>query len=107
MFIQLALIGVGLAMDAFSVSISNGIIYTNERKKHTFASLMFGLFQGIMPMIGYFVGSIFKEQIESIDHYVALILLGLIGGKMILDSFKCEEECVQNFSYKTISKFTS
>ncbi len=95
------IIGVGLAMDAFSVSISNGIIYSGEKEKHIFASAMFGLFQGIMPAIGFLAGCLVKEYIETIDHWVALILLLTIGGKMIADSFSQEEEC-KVFTYKTI-----
>lgn len=83
--IELFLIAVGLSMDAFAVSISNGTVIRN-RKKAVFAALMFGLFQGGMPVIGYFLGSAFAEFISRYAPVIALGVLGFIGGKMIVES---------------------
>ncbi len=80
----------GLSMDAFAVSTSNAMTYKNITKKTALVtSLMFGFFQGLMPLIGFFVGSLFSKYIESVDHWIALLVLGFIGGKMIFDAI-CE-----------------
>lgn len=83
----LILLALGLAMDATAVSVSNGISYQNVRAKAalTYAAL-FGLFQAGMPAIGYLAGRSFSDLISSLDHWIALILLGFIGGKMIWES---------------------
>ncbi len=83
--IELFLIAVGLSMDAFAVSISNGTVIRN-RKKAVFAALMFGVFQAGMPVIGYFLGSAFAEIISRYAPIIALGVLGFIGGKMIVES---------------------
>ena len=91
-------LGVGLAMDAFAVSMSNGL---NDQKmkvnKIILIAGMFALFQGVMPLIGYFVGHVFLQYIEKFIPWIALLLLGFLGGKMIIDGIKCrkekEEEC--------------
>ena len=90
--ISILLIGIGLAMDAFSVSVSEGIIL----KKPTLGqsakiALFFGIFQFIMPCIGYLLGSAFADYITAFDHYIAFVLLGFIGGKMIYEAI-CEKE---------------
>lgn len=84
-FVELFLIAVGLSMDAFAVSIGNGTVI-KDRKKAAFAALMFGVFQGVMPLIGYFLGSAFAEFITSYAPIIALVVLGIIGGKMIVES---------------------
>lgn len=84
---ELFIIAVGLSMDAFAVAASKGISMKKVSFKNaSIVGLYFGLFQAGMPLIGYFLGINFKNQIESIDHWVAFILLGLIGLKMIKDS---------------------
>lgn len=83
--IELFLIAVGLSMDAFAVSISNGTVIRN-RKKAVFAAVMFGVFQAGMPLIGYFLGSAFAEFITRYAPIIALGVLGFIGGKMIVES---------------------
>ncbi len=94
--IELLLIAVGLSMDAFAVSVTNGLCYKNVKLKWTFAmGLCFGLFQGAMPTIGYFLGSTFADYISALDHYIALILLCFIGGKMLYDVVKSKEEDIQ------------
>lgn len=91
--IELLLIAIGLSMDAFAVSVTNGLCYKNVKFKWTLGmGLCFGLFQGAMPTIGYFLGSTFADYISALDHYIALILLCFIGGKMIYDSIKSSNE---------------
>ncbi len=79
----------GLSMDAFAVSTSNAMTYKNlSRKKALFTSFMFGLFQGLMPLLGFLVGSLFSVYIEKFDHWIAFLVLGFIGGKMIFDAIR-------------------
>ena len=93
--VTLVMLAVGLAMDAFAVSITDGLCYENfHRKEALITSGAFGLFQGIMPLIGYFAGSVFAGYMAAVDHWIALILLGFIGGKMLWDALKKEEEIV-------------
>ena len=74
-------IALGLSMDAFAVSISNGMCYQNFGRRQAVAcSFAFGLFQMLMPIAGYFAGRSFSDIIQSADHWVALILLAAIGG---------------------------
>lgn len=85
----LLLLAVGLSMDAFAVSITNGLCIKNVSKAQGIkVGLAFGLAQGIMPVIGFVAGQTFRGAISSIDHWVALILLGAIGGKMIVEAVK-------------------
>lgn len=92
---ELLLIAVGLSMDAFAVSVTNGMCKKNVRIGWTLGiGLCFGLFQGAMPAIGYALGQTFTSYVERFDHIIALVLLGLIGGKMLLDALKNgQEEC--------------
>ncbi|MGN0612887.1 MAG: manganese efflux pump MntP family protein [Porcipelethomonas sp.] len=96
--VELILIGIGLSMDAFAVSVTNGLCCNNIRKSTAAATgLCFGGFQGLMPLIGYFLGIGFAKYISAFDHIIALVLLGFIGGQMIWESFKKdEEECHGN-----------
>lgn len=76
-------------MDAFAVSISNGICYYRAGAKEAFkTALVFGGFQALMPIIGYFAGLSLKNFVESIDHWIALLLLGFIGINMIIEGVK-------------------
>lgn len=80
---------VALAMDAFAVSVSNGICVKDFKPIHGVKTgIYFGLFQFIMPLIGWLLGTSFSSAISSVDHWIAFILLGFIGGKMIWDAFK-------------------
>ena len=89
--IEIALIGIGLAMDAFAVSICKGLSMKKINWKNTIIiALYFGLFQAIMPIIGYFLGATLNNIAESIDHWVAFILLSAIGVNMIKNSFDDE-----------------
>ena len=84
---ELLLIALGLSMDAAAVAMSNGMCYHSVGVKEAGrVAGAFGIFQGIMPMIGYFACSFFEREITSLDHWVALILLGFIGGRMVWES---------------------
>ncbi len=88
-FITLSFITLGLAMDAFAVSITNGICYKEAGvREAVVTATTFGVFQAIMPLLGYYAGMTVKEIIESIDHWVALILLVFIGVTMIVGAIK-------------------
>ena len=85
-YLELALIGVGLSMDAFAVSVCKGLSMRKVDKKYMFVlAVFFGGFQALMPALGWLLGSQFQSYITAIDHWIAFILLVLIGGKMILD----------------------
>ena len=96
--ITLFLTSFGLSMDACAVSISNGMCYGNIHKKQIIlTAFSFGFFQALMPVLGFFAGSLFSDAIESIDHWIALLLLSIIGGKMISEAVKelrCPEACL-------------
>ena len=97
MFFELLLIAFGLGMDSFSVSICKGLAMKQiEIKKVIKIALVFGLFQGIMPKIGLFLGKTFSSLIINIDHWIAFILLGVIGINMIKEAFSDEEENVDD-----------
>jgi putative Mn2+ efflux pump MntP len=88
-FITITIIAVGLAMDAFAVSIVSGSTYKQLRIKHAFRiALFFGGFQAFMPLIGALAGLTVKQRIEAYDHWVAFALLAAVGGKMIYESFQ-------------------
>ena len=91
--LEIVLIGIGLAMDAFAVSICKGLSMSKlDWKKAFIIALYFGGFQALMPIIGYFLGINFSDLVTSIDHWIAFILLSIIGGNMIKESFDDEEE---------------
>ena len=93
LFIEILLIGVGLSMDAFAVSICKGLGMTKVNRKQALTiGLYFGGFQALMPFIGYMLGIRFEKYIASIDHWIAFILLGFIGGKMVYDSVKEKDD---------------
>lgn len=86
-FLTVSLIAVGLAMDAFAVSVAHGTgIRVTKLSIGVKLAFTFGFFQGLMPVIGYFAGLSFRDLISSFDHWVAFGLLVLIGGKMIYES---------------------
>ena len=86
-FVELLLIGIGLAMDAFAVSVCKGLAMSKVRKKEAvIIALFFGGFQAFMPFLGWLLGTRFQSYIEVIDHWVVFILLGIIGGKMIFEA---------------------
>lgn len=90
---EIILISIGLAMDAFAVSICKGLSMKKMNwKKAFYIALYFGIFQCFMPIIGYILGSAFKNIVENIDHWIAFILLTFIGGNMIKESTDDEIE---------------
>lgn len=99
-------LGIGLAMDACAVSMANGLNEPKMKLKKVFLiGLMFGLFQGIMPLTGYLVGSSFLTKIEWIIPWLALILLAFIGGKMLIEGIKNkddEHEEVKALTFKVL-----
>lgn len=90
---ELLLIAVGLSMDAFAVSICHGLSMTKASlKKALVIGLYFGIFQALMPLIGYLIGAQFADLIEDYDHWVSFVLLTLIGVKMIAESLEKENQ---------------
>lgn len=91
--VELLILAVGLSMDAFAVAVCKGLSIKKISAKHpVIVGLYFGFFQAAMPMIGYFLGKQFSDKINAIDHWVAFILLGIIGGNMIKGAIKEKEE---------------
>ena len=90
---EIIAIGLGLAMDAFAVSICKGLSMKKFNwKKAIIIASYFGIFQALMPVLGYFLGSTFSSFVQSVDHWIAFILLAIIGANMIKDSMDDEEE---------------
>lgn len=90
---SIVFIAVGLSMDAFAVSVTNGIIIKDLKISHALkVGLYFGAFQAMMPLIGWLAGSQFEEYIISVDHWIAFGLLALIGGKMMWEACGIEDE---------------
>ena len=94
---ELFVLGIGLGMDAFAVSICKGLAMTRMSwKKAGIIGMYFGVFQAIMPLLGFFLGIGFEAKIKAIDHWIALVLLSIIGIKMILEACSKEEEAVND-----------
>lgn len=90
---EIILIALGLAMDAFSVSVCKGLGMKKINYGGAFVTaLFFGIFQAVMPLIGWFLGSRFEEFISTYSHWIAFVLLGFIGGKMIFEVLKGGDE---------------
>lgn len=105
-FLEILLIGIGLSMDAVAVSMSNGMVYKNLTKDKFIAMpIFFGVFQGLMPVIGFYAGSIFSDFISKYSGIITFIVLGIIGSKMIKDGFGSpddEEVSSKNLTYKVL-----
>lgn len=102
---ELMIIAVGVSMDAFAVSICKGLSVCQIRPRHAlYTGLWFGGFQALMPLLGYFLGVSFADFVSEVDHWIAFILLGIIGGNMIKESFHKEECCSvdPDFSVRTM-----
>ena len=100
--IEIILSGIALAMDAFAVSICKGLTLKKmEISKALICGIYFGVFQAIMPLIGYFIGKSFITFIESFDHWIAFAILAIIGINMIRESFS-KEEVDPDFSAKAM-----
>lgn len=90
--IELALIGAGLSMDAFAVSVCKGLGMKRLNMRQAFViALFFGVFQAVMPVIGWVLGTGFQSYISPVDHWIAFALLAFIGGKMLFDAFHDDE----------------
>jgi putative Mn2+ efflux pump MntP len=99
--IEIIALAIGLAMDAFAVSICKGLSVKKVQVKHYFiTAAYFGGFQALMPLIGYLLGISFQNMISNIDHWVAFVLLTIIGINMIKESFSKEENVNDSFSFK-------
>ena len=105
-FFELLLLAVGVSMDAFAVSICKGLSMSKAGlKESAICGSWFGGFQALMPLIGFFLGTLFAEAIEAIDHWVAFGLLGIIGINMLKEAFSKEEEeetCGCDLRFKTM-----
>lgn len=110
-YISLVGIAVGLSMDAFAVCITNGAVCRRENVTPRFALRMaasFGFFQALMPMVGWLIGKAGESLISCVDHWIALLLLCYLGGKMVYEAVKKmrsgeQEECrAENVSFRTL-----
>ncbi len=102
-FLELLLVAVGLSMDAFAVSVCKGLSVKKLEPRHALlVGLYFGGFQALMPILGWLLGYRFETMITSVDHWIAFVLLVLIGGNMIRESFSKEEELNDDFGFKTM-----
>ena len=100
---ELFVLAVGLSMDAFAVSVCKGLSLGRIRGKHMYiAGAWFGGFQALMPLIGYYLGRFFADAITEYDHWIAFILLIIIGGKMVKESFDKEEQMDGSMSARSM-----
>ena len=105
-FWELMVLAVGLSMDAFAVSVCKGLSMKKAALKDgAICGIWFGGFQGLMPLVGFFLGTLFADAIKAFDHWVAFVLLALIGINMLKEAFE-KEECCQSsdadLSFKTM-----
>lgn len=92
-FWEILVLGIGLSMDAFAVSVCKGLaVRRADLKTSLVCGAWFGVFQALMPLTGYFLGRMFADAIAAVDHWVAFILLALVGGNMIKEALSGEEE---------------
>lgn len=92
-FVTIFITAIALAMDAFAVSVSKGMTLRNLSKKICVKiALAFGIFQGIMPFLGWLLGISFEKYIKSLDHWIALGLLGFLGIRMIMEFIESRKE---------------
>ena len=93
---ELLLLALGVSMDAFAVSICKGLAMKKATlKEGAICGAWFGGFQAMMPLIGFFLGALFAEAIQAIDHWVAFVLLAFIGANMLKEAFGKEAECCE------------
>ena len=102
--VEVFLIGIGLSIDALAVSVGKGLAAGRTRLRHLLSvGLWFGGFQGLMPILGYYLGNSFSEFVTGIDHWIAFGLLFIIGANMIRESLKDGEEDIDaSFGFKTM-----
>lgn len=90
-FIELFLTAAALSMDAFAVAVCKGLAFKDFKlSRACIIGGYFGFFQAAMPLAGYFLGSVFAQKITSLDHWIAFVLLALIGGNMVRESYQTE-----------------
>ena len=100
---EIFLLAVGLSMDAFAVSVCKGLSVQRLKPRHgAICGAYFGGFQALMPLIGWLLGRQFESLIKNIDHWIAFVLLVLIGANMVRESFGKDEEVNDSFSFKTM-----
>ena len=96
---ELLILAVGVSMDALAVAICKGLSIQKLKLRHCLiVGAWFGVFQALMPTIGWALGSAFTDLVESVDHWIAFVLLAIIGGNMIRESLSKQEECDCNSS---------
>ena len=101
--VSILILAIGLSMDAFAASICQGLQINNNSLKNTLSiCLCFGIFQGLMPILGYFLASSFANSIKAIDHWVAFILLFIIGFQMIRESRDTSCKISNGLSFKSL-----
>ncbi len=103
--LELIIIAIGLSMDAFAVAVCKGLSTRKVEWKHfLIIGAWFGGFQGLMPAIGYLLGSTFEQYITKFDHWIAFVLLGAIGANMLKEAFSDEEDekCEDTFAFRAM-----
>ena len=94
---ELLLLALSVSMDAFAVSMCKGLSVKKARLKECMTcGVWFGGFQALMPLAGFFLGSLFAGKIEKFDHWVAFVLLAIIGGNMLKEAFEKDCDCCEN-----------
>lgn len=100
---ELLVIAVGLSMDAFAVSVCKGLSVQKVKPKHyLIVAAYFGGFQALMPLLGYLLGVRFEAMVANVDHWIAFVLLGLIGANMVRESMAGEEKLDDSFTVSTM-----
>jgi len=99
---EIIIIAIGLSMDAFAVSITLGLS-VNKIKHVLIPAIYFGFFQALMPLVGFLSGTVFTNKIQNLDHWIAFILLGIIGGKMIRKSLSKDEGKVKENTFQFVA----
>lgn len=100
---ELLVIAVGLSMDAFAVSVCKGLSVQKVKPKHyLIVAAYFGGFQALMPLLGYLLGVRFEAMVANVDHWIAFVLLGLIGANMVRESGNGEEKLDDSFTVSTM-----
>ena len=100
--VELLLTAIGLSMDAFAVSVCKGLGMRKMRYDQALViGLYFGVFQALMPLLGWLLGTSFSRYIQAFDHWIAFVLLAFIGGKMLWDVFHEKEESAAEKSVAT------
>lgn len=92
-FIEILILAVALSMDAFAVALCKGLATPTVKPKHMLlCGVWFGVFQALMPLIGFFLGVFFRDYIIAVDHWIAFVLLAIIGFNMVKEAFECDCE---------------